>query len=112
MNTSWLSTKSALILALTAIATFHLTFLWEAAAGLFAIDLFCLYQLAWVKSTRWAFYRGFGVGYAIGAPQLCFLGMVQAHMSLASSLKEWWNRKCWSRCTMRSPSIRMLISPY
>lgn len=70
--TSWLTTRTALILAVLAITAFQIAYEFEAAGGLNVVYLASLFRLAWVKSPRWAFYLGFLIGTANAAFQLQF----------------------------------------
>ena len=68
----WLSPASSLILAAVGVAAFHVACEFEAAAALVVVYLGCLFGLARVKSSRWAFYLGLGIGFAIAAGQIRF----------------------------------------
>ena len=72
VNSPWLSVKSSLLLAGAAVASFFVAYEYEAAGAAIVIFLACLYRLAWVKSTRWAFYLGLAIGSAVAAGQLWF----------------------------------------
>lgn len=67
-----LSRRAACGWALVAVAAFHLAYLFEAAGGLIVLYLGALFALAWVPSSRWAFYLGLAIGIAIAGPQLWF----------------------------------------
>lgn len=67
-----ISTPLAWLLAALGVGGFHFAYEWDAGAGTIAVYLVCLYRLAWVRSARWAFYLGLGIGVAIAAPQLWF----------------------------------------
>ncbi len=72
MSGPWLSSRTSLVLAAVAVAAFHVACDVEAAAALVVIYLGCLFLLARVKSPRWAFYLGLGIGFAIAAGLLRF----------------------------------------
>ena len=69
----WLSPTAALTTAALAVLAFHAAYQWPIAGGLVVIYLACLYCLAWVPTTRWAFYLGLAIGFLVAAPQLRFL---------------------------------------
>jgi apolipoprotein N-acyltransferase len=68
----WLSAPSALATGAAAAASFYAAYQWESAAGLVVLYLACMFRLAWVRSTRWAFYLGLTIGFLIAASQLGF----------------------------------------
>jgi apolipoprotein N-acyltransferase len=72
VTTSRLSTVAALVLAVASVASFQIAYEWKAAAGFIVAYLACLFRLAWVKSSRWAFYLGLAIGFSIAAAQLRF----------------------------------------
>src|SRR4029077_17134955 len=72
MNPRWLSTRASLFLGAVAVAAFEIAAEFEAAAPLVIVYLACLFALARVKSTRWAFYLGLVIGWSIAALQLQF----------------------------------------
>jgi apolipoprotein N-acyltransferase len=53
-------------------AGFQLAYEVPALAFLFALFLFCVFQLAWVKTARGALWAGIALGMAVYAPQLAF----------------------------------------
>jgi apolipoprotein N-acyltransferase len=67
-----LSAWTTLWFALAAILSFHLAYTIENCQILLVIFLYCLFRLANVQTSRWAFYIGLGIGLAIYAPQLSF----------------------------------------
>jgi apolipoprotein N-acyltransferase len=71
-NVSVLSTRRAILLAVGAVAAFQLAYEVEIAAVAIVGYLYCLFQLAWVRSARCAFYLGLGIGFAIAVGQLFF----------------------------------------
>src|SRR5579872_5115377 len=73
VNAKWLSTTAALSLAATAVAAFYLAYEYEAAGAAAAIYLACLSQLAWVKSSRLAFYLGLAIGFSVASIHLRFM---------------------------------------
>lgn len=68
----WLSTPAALSIAALAVSSLHAAYTWTSAGVVVVVYLAGMYRLAWVKSTRWAFYLGLGVGLAVAAPRLFF----------------------------------------
>jgi apolipoprotein N-acyltransferase len=72
MEPRWLSTRASLLLGAAAVATFEIAAEFEAAAPVVIVYLACSFALARVKSTRWAFYLGLAIGWAIAALQLQF----------------------------------------
>lgn len=69
----WLSTKASLSLAITGVAALCLAYEYEAAGGAVIIYLACLSRLAWVRSSRLAFYLGLTIGIAIASIHLQFM---------------------------------------
>src|SRR5579863_4086976 len=72
-NDTWLSVTATLLLAVTAVAAICLAYEYEAAGGATVIYLACLSRLAWVKSSRLAFYVGLAIGFTIGSIHLQFM---------------------------------------
>jgi len=72
MAPQWLSTRASLSLAAAAVAAFEIAAEFEAAAPFVIVYLVCLFALARVQSTRWAFYLGLAIGWSIAALQLQF----------------------------------------
>lgn len=68
-----LSSRAALAWAGVAAIAFHVAYTFEIAGPAIVVYLVAWFQLAWVRSSRWAFYLGFGLGFACGAPQLWFM---------------------------------------
>lgn len=68
-----LTIKEAALFALGAVIAFQLAYTFKACCFLIVIYLFCLFQLARLKTTRLAFYIGLMVGVAAYAPQSMFL---------------------------------------
>jgi apolipoprotein N-acyltransferase len=66
------SPRIACVLAVAAVGAFHLAYCQEAWGGLIVVYLACMHSLAWVKTSRWAFYLGLSIGVGIAAPQLWF----------------------------------------
>ena len=73
MNAKWLSATATLSLAITAVTAFYLAYEYEAAGGATVIYLACLSRLAWVKSSRSAFYLGLAIGFTIAGIHLQFM---------------------------------------
>ena len=73
VNAKWLSTTAALLLAVVAVASICLAYEYEAAGGASVIYLACLWWLAYVKSSRVAFYLGLAIGFAIASIHLQFM---------------------------------------
>jgi len=73
VDPKWLSTKAILLLAITAVASICVAYEYEAAGGGVVIYLACLSRLAWVRSSRVAFYLGLTIGFAIGSIHLQFM---------------------------------------
>jgi hypothetical protein len=69
-NPRWLSTRASLFLGSVAVAAFETAAEFEAAAPVVMVYLACLFALARVKSTRWAFYLGLAIGWSIAAGTL------------------------------------------
>lgn len=67
-----LRNSTAGALALIAVAAFHVAYLFERLAGVIVVYLACLFLLAWVGSSRWAFYLGMAIGISVAAPHLWF----------------------------------------
>ena len=61
-----------MLLAVLAVATFHLGFLFAPVCWLVLVWLGCLFALRRVPSGRWAFYTGLAIGLGIYGPQLYF----------------------------------------
>lgn len=68
-----LTSKGAALHALGAVVAFQLAYTFSAFSFLILIYLYCLFQLARVKSTRIAFYLGLAIGVLAYAPQSMFL---------------------------------------
>jgi len=68
-----LTLKEAGLLALGAVAAFQLACTFGAFSFLIVIFLYCLFQLAWLQTTRLAFYLGLAIGLLAYAPQSLFL---------------------------------------
>src|SRR2546427_2185918 len=66
---SW---KPALLLAVGAVAAFHLAYVFPSLSCLIVVYLYCLYRLAELPTPRKAFYFGLAIGYAVYAPHLTF----------------------------------------
>lgn len=73
VNAKWLSATATLSLAIIAVAAFYLAYEYEAAGGATIIYLACLSRLAWVKSSRLAFYLGLAIGFTIASIHLQFM---------------------------------------
>jgi apolipoprotein N-acyltransferase len=73
VNAKWLSTTATLLLAIAAVASIYLAYEYEAAGGASVIYLACLSRLAWVKSSRLAFYLGLAIGFTIASIHLQFM---------------------------------------
>src|SRR5258708_2303257 len=73
VNAKWLSTTAALLLAIVAVASISLAYEYEAAGGATIVYLACLSRLAWVKSSRLAFYLGLAIGFTIASIHLQFM---------------------------------------
>jgi apolipoprotein N-acyltransferase len=67
-----LQLSSAFLLALAALAAFHLAYLFTWSHWCIGIFLYCLFRLAGLSTGRLAFYFGFGIGLAAYAPHLGF----------------------------------------
>jgi apolipoprotein N-acyltransferase len=67
-----LAISTALFLALAAVVSFHLAYLFDACNLLIGVFLYCLFRLAGLSSLRLAFYFGFGIGLAVYSPHLAF----------------------------------------
>src|SRR5438552_5322092 len=67
-----LSWRRALLLAVGAVAAFHLAYAFPALAFLIGAFLFFLFELAALPSQRQAFYFGFTMGGAVYVPHLAF----------------------------------------
>jgi apolipoprotein N-acyltransferase len=67
-----LAWKQALLLALGAVAAFHLAYVLPSLSCLIVVYLYCLYELAALPTPRKAFYIGLTIGYAVYAPHLTF----------------------------------------
>ncbi len=70
---SALTRKASALLALGAVVAFQLAYTFKTCSFLAVIYLYCLFQLARVKSTRLAFYLGLAIGVLAYAPQSMFL---------------------------------------
>ncbi len=68
----FLSLKSALPLAIAAVASFHLAYEIPACSVLTIVFIFCLFRLTHLETARQAFYMGLSIGLLIFAPQLSF----------------------------------------
>ena len=68
-----LSYVAAALLALTAVASFHLAFLFAPLCWLVLAYLGCLFALRRVVTARQAFYVGLAVGLGVFVPQMGFL---------------------------------------
>ncbi len=64
---------ATLALAIAAVAAICLAYEYEAAGGAAVIYLACLSRLAWVKSSRVAFYVGLAIGFTIASIHLQFM---------------------------------------
>jgi len=73
VNAKWLSTTATLALAMIAVAAICLAYEYEAVGGVSVIYLACLSRLAWVKSTRLAFYLGLAIGFTLASIHLQFM---------------------------------------
>lgn len=61
-----------MLLAIIAVASFHLAYSFAACSVLMAVFLYCLFELSRVKSARVAFYCGLIIGLFAYGPQLYF----------------------------------------
>lgn len=68
----FLDLKNALPVALVAVATFHLAYLYSTFSFLIAVYVFCLYRLTHMRTSRQAFYLGMSIGLAVYGPHLGF----------------------------------------
>jgi len=68
-----LTLKEAALPALGAVVAFQLAYTFSACSFLIIVYLYCLFQLARLKTTRLAFYMGLAIGMAAYAPQSMFL---------------------------------------
>lgn len=68
-----LSFRETALLALGAVVAFQLAYTFTGCSFLIAIYLYCLFQLARLKTTRLAFYLGLAIGLLAYAPQSMFL---------------------------------------
>lgn len=78
-----LPARSAAVLAVAAIAAFHLAYMVSAASYLLAVFLACLFTLSRLGTWRRAFYCGLGIGLAIYAPQLSFFWKIFGPAAIA-----------------------------
>src|SRR5262245_45084540 len=67
-----LNWKSGTLLAVCAMASFHLAYALPACSPLILVFLFCIFRLRNVASSRKAFYMGLAIGMLLYAPQLAF----------------------------------------
>ena len=65
--------KETALLACGAVAACQLAYTFKTCSFLVVIYLYCLFQLARVKTTRLAFYLGLAIGLLAYAPQSMFL---------------------------------------
>lgn len=75
-TTRQLPNVTAIALAAAAVGCFHVACLVEPAGVVVVLYLASIYALAWVKTARWAFYLGLGIGMMIAAPQLWFFQVI------------------------------------
>src|SRR2546429_2983629 len=71
-----LSWKRASLLAVAAVAAFHLAYAFAPLGFFMVIYLYCLFQLAFLPTPRQAFYFGLSIGWAVYAPRLAFFWTV------------------------------------
>jgi apolipoprotein N-acyltransferase len=71
-----LSLRKALLFAAGAAAAFHLAYSFAALGILIVAYLFCLLQLARVRTERQAFYSGLATGLLCAGPQLYFFWII------------------------------------
>ncbi len=69
---SYFTPVKAFLYAVLGIVSFHSAYSLKGASFLIAVYLYCLFQLAEVKTNRQAFYGGLLIGLAIYVPQLNF----------------------------------------
>ena len=81
--TQTLSWRRALLLAVGAVAAFHLAYTFPPLAFLVVVFLFFLFQLAALPTPRQAFYFGLTIGYAVYAPHLTFFWHIFGWPALA-----------------------------
>lgn len=97
--------SAACLLALAALAAFHLSYLFTYLNWCIGIFLYCLFRLAGLSTGRLAFYFGFGIGLAAYAPHLGFFRTIfgGAGMVLWCIPSAWLGlflllgRACWIR---------------
>src|SRR5213079_2943118 len=77
---SW---RRALLLAVGAVAAFHLAYTFPPLAFLIVVFLFFLFQLAASPTPRQAFYFGLTIGYTVYAPHLAFFWSIFGWPALA-----------------------------
>ena len=65
-----------LLLAVAAVAAFHLAYAFAPLGFFMVIYLYCLFQLAFLPTPRQAFYFGLSIGWAVYAPRLAFFWTV------------------------------------
>jgi apolipoprotein N-acyltransferase len=84
---------SALGFALVAILSFHLAYTIQHCQILFVVFFYCLFHLANVKTSRHAFYIGFGIGLVIYTPYLNFFWKIFQE----GAISLWMILPCWLR---------------
>jgi apolipoprotein N-acyltransferase len=110
----WLS---ACVLALTAVAAFHLAYLLRGRRWCVVVYLYCLFRLASLATARLAFYIGLAIGLAIYAPHLAFFHTIfgGAALALWCILSMWLGlflligRACLCRC---GPVVWACVAPF
>jgi apolipoprotein N-acyltransferase len=78
-----LSWRRALLLAVGAVAAFHLAYTFPPLAFLIVVFLFFLFELGAMPGKRRAFYFGFAIGCAVYAPHLAFFWSIFGWSAMA-----------------------------
>jgi apolipoprotein N-acyltransferase len=73
---AWLRTSATMALAVTAVGAFELAYETTWGAPAVVLYLGSLFALAWVKTTRRAFYLGMLIGTSLAALQLTFMSEI------------------------------------
>jgi apolipoprotein N-acyltransferase len=89
-----LSPLSAALLALLAVASFHIAYASPYSSLAIVAFLFALFKLAFVKTSRQAFYLTLAVGLAIYAPRLYFFWT----LFQIGAVPLWIILSCWLAC--------------
>jgi len=79
----FLTLRETIILAVTAVAAFHIAYTIPQCSFLIAVYLYCLFRLAWIRKTTLGLCWGFIVGLATFVPHFFFFWTIFGPLAIA-----------------------------